>query len=328
VLAGAVASLVGLIVADQVPADTLLPLAGTVALLVAVSPIQDHVRTTFHLAHRPLAAVLVSAVQLVLVGVMILPLHLMDVPPQWIPFGVLAFANAGSLAAGLIIVHRLSPRPITLPSSRSLLKWGSALLPMAAFTDGSGFAAAALLASLASAADLGSAEAARIVARPILVLSLGLNRATSPRIMEAGLTRSRDMAMQSGVLYCSTIGVMGVLYLAIAGWPTPINPFTELAESAYRMQGLAALTLIAATITALAFVPRFFLLGARSNRDLLLLTGIEAVVRISVVAVTAGLIGAYSIPVSHLVATAVFGPSAMMASKRLLKAGGPLPDTV
>jgi O-antigen/teichoic acid export membrane protein len=205
-----------------------------------------------------------------------------------------------------------------VPPARSLLRTGMALLPAALIQEATIFISAATLASVASAAALGSAEAARIVARPVQAFSLGISRSLAPRLMEAGEARSRSRARRVVFLYVAAIAGAGLVYLAVAGWSYSLSPFVEVVPVAYAKEGLVALFLVATLAGAITQVPRGVLLGAGRGKELLLITVLASLCRIAAVALLAASMGAYALPVAHLLSLALGGALGIRATGRLL----------
>jgi hypothetical protein len=313
------AGLAGLLVSNQVPAGVLAPLGVTAAFLALVSTCQDNARSCFHLAGRPGLAALLSLAQLAITAAAILALHFGDAPAAWVPFGSLGLAGLASLALGLILAHRhRGPSPLLPPMSR-LLRSGSSLLPAAVLPEAAILASSALLAALASASVLGGAEAARIIARPVQVLALGLGRSLGPRLMEAGHARSRPAALKDGLLYAASLLAGGGAFLLLAGWDHPLNPLAEALPAAYETQGLVALTIAVTLAGAIAGLPRAVLLGARLNAAVLGIAALGSGLRVAAVAVLALPAGAYALPLSQLVSGVVPGAWSVVVANRTLR---------
>jgi O-antigen/teichoic acid export membrane protein len=326
-LSGLVASLAGIPVASQVETSTLVALAVSVGLLILVSPIQDHMRATFHLAQRPYRAALVSVVQLFLVSVSLGTLYVLDVPDAWLPFGSLAFANLGSTLCGLLLISRGPHLHLDLPPTRQLLRSGLMLLPAGLIGQGAVFACSTIVVSLASAGALGTAEAARIVARPVLVLSFGISRALTPRLMEAGRERDRGKALRTSYQYVAAMGLAGVGMLAVAGWSHPLNPFETLAPRAFTADGLTALTISITMLAAFTRLPERLLIGAGRNAEYLGLSIVGAVARIAAVTALAAGLGAYTLAVGALADILVTGVVAWFLAMKLFQRPVPPVDS-
>jgi hypothetical protein len=192
------------------------------------------------------------------------------------------------------------------------------LLPAALIQEATVFLSAATLASVASAATLGSAEAARVVARPVQAFSLGISRSLAPRLMEAGESRSRSRAWHAARLYAAAVGWAGVVYLMLAGWSYPLSPFVEVVPAAYEDDGLVALFLVATLAGAVTQIPRGVLLGASQGPRLLVIAVLASVVRIATVALLAVSLQAYALPAAHLISLALGGALGLHATRRLL----------
>jgi len=301
------AALSGVIVAGDVSASTLMALATGAAALIVLSPAQDHVRSALYLADAPRQAAGVSAVQLALTAGALGSLHLAGLPAAWVPFTALAIAATGSAAWGLATTAGSAGPVGKLPPWRELVRPGRALLPAALIQEGTIFVSAALLAAIASATTLGSAEAARIVSRPVQVLSLGVSRSMAPRLMEAGRERSTSRAKGAALIYVLTLAGAGLAYVALTGWPHSLNPFDRLVPVAYALEGLVALILLATFAGAIGSLPRAILIAGRKERELLVITVLASLVRVAAVVLLAASIGAYALPVSQLLGVVVSG---------------------
>jgi len=309
----------GLIVSGHVSSSTLVALGAGAAALTVVTPMQDHVRSTLYLAGEHVRAALVSAAQLVFTCLGLGILYVLGTADAWVPFGALAIGTAASGLIGLAVTTFPPSGSFTVPPARSLMRTGRTLLPAALIQEATVFFAAATLASVASAAALGSAEAARIVSRPVQALSLGVSRSLAPRLMEAGESRSSTQAWRAARFYTAAIAAAGLLYLALAGWSYPLSPFEEVVPAAYEEEGLVALFLVATLAGAIIQIPRGVLLGANKGSELLVITIFTSVTRLGAVALLALSIEAYALPVAHLLSLLLGGGLGLRATLRLFE---------
>jgi hypothetical protein len=305
----------GLLVRDRAGGDV-LPLSLTAAALVLLLPAQDHVRSCFHLARLHSQAALLALTQLAATIAAITALHLANAPPAWVPLGSLCAGALASMLAGAFAAGGGQPGLLPL---RGLMRSGSSLLPAAALPEASILVSSALLAALTSVSVLGSAEAARIIARPVQVLALGLGRSLAPRLMEAGHSRAPGEAIRASVLYATCLSLAGAGYLLVAGWDHALNPLATLLPLAYASPGLAALSIAAALVGAVAQIPRALLLGARSNVTLLAVAAVGAAVRAGLVVGLARAIGVYSLPLSQVGSAAAAGALSLQAARRAFR---------
>ncbi len=228
-------------------------LAVGAAAATVLSPLQDHVRRVLHLAGRSWRAAIVSLVQLAAVLAGLGVLSRTPLPLAAVPFGALAAANAVSLGAGLLLA-----RPGAAPAFARALRWrelvrsGRWLLASGLMPDGAAFVAAALVAHLASVGALGAAEAARIVAQPLLVLSTGLAAVLSPRSMESAAAGDRRAARRYERVFCAIVVGAAVAYALAVGADSPWNLFGALFAAAYDVPGLVALAIAANLVHALS----------------------------------------------------------------------------
>jgi O-antigen/teichoic acid export membrane protein len=301
ILGASAALLAAGVAAPLTDSPVIVPFTITTAIAAVLSPLQDHVRRMFHFGGRSWLAALVSVVQFTVAVSAILTLRQLDIELAYIPFGALALANLASLAVGWITTWRFR-RHQSVPGHfvlRKLAGSGRWLLLQAAAPSAAGFVAAAIITRLASAAALGFAEAARVVAQPILVLGTGLAVVLNPRAIEAAMHRDRITARRTDRLYLLIIGAAGLGYLAVAGWSWSLNPMTALVPSAYEVTGLAALTILANVATAAIFLPFNELLGARKEITLAKISwGTAPVLLLG--AATAGTTDAFARPIGRL----------------------------
>jgi O-antigen/teichoic acid export membrane protein len=296
------ASLVLLAALTTAPlASTSLTVALTVTAFAAtlLSPSQDHVRRTLHIANKSWQAAAMSLTQflvtLIATGIMLF----LDVPVGWIPFGALTAANFLSLTLGLILVARdrhHMKSDIRLSFSE-LVAQGRWLLLQASIPAAAAFVTANVITYLAGPEAMGYAEAARIVAQPIVVLAAGLIYPLRPRAMEAALDRDLRASNRVERLYITIVVLGGLAYIPLAGGTWFWNPMQHLVPVAYEVSGLVTVTILANIIVASIFLLVNEMMAAGKGRTLALLNAIGGVVRI-IVALSAGLIGAFARPAS------------------------------
>ena len=169
----------------------IIGLTVTAWIATLLSPTQDHVRRTLHVADRSWHAAVMSTTQFLVSGAAIAVLLVLDAPAAWVPFGALALANLVSLSIGLLLVHhdRHHARASSHVTFRDLVAQGRWLLLQASIPAAAAFVTANIITYLAGPEAMGYAEAARIVAQPILVLAAGLIYPLRPRAMEAALSQ-------------------------------------------------------------------------------------------------------------------------------------------
>jgi capsular polysaccharide biosynthesis protein len=261
VVAATVAS-VGATIGAKAPRELLLPLALSTAACAVVSPLQDHIRRLLHLAGVSWRAAGVSVVQLLAVAGSLGLFALAEVPAIWRPFGALAVANMLSLASGYALAHR-EWRAFRVPRAHigEAIRSGRWLLLIEVVTTGALFLSAVVITHLASAAALGHAEAARIVAQPIFVLTIGLGAVLGPRSMEAAAARDRLAARRVLVPFSLLLVAISVAYGAVTVTRWPGNLVGALVPQAYAVPGLVPLTVLALMLNGGAVVLRSELLG-------------------------------------------------------------------
>ena len=311
---GIVPSLLGasIVFAATITTAPKASLALTVGLTVTawiatlLSPTQDHVRRTLHVADKSWHAAAMSTTQFLVSGGAIAFMLVVDAPAPWVPFGGLALANLVSLSFGLLLVrhdrsHAKSPERVTFGD---LIVDGRWLLLQAAIPAAAAFVTANIITYLAGPEAMGYAEAARIVAQPILVLAAGLIYPLRPRAMEAAITKNLPVSVRLETLYVSMIVVGSVLYLLVAGATFPWNPMQYLVPVAYEVSGLVAASIGANVVLASIFLAVNEMMAAGRARSLAFLNALAAPVRI-VVATSAAFVGAFARPLSEAIGETV-----------------------
>ncbi len=170
-----------------------LPLALTSFVVFVVSPIQDHLRRLFHLDQAAWQAARVSTAQAVTSVVAVAVLHIVLGDPAWTAFGGLAVANVLSTAYTLIGARRatrtvavdeqVAARFLDAISVRLLTRMGWWLGTAGALSTGANLLVVGLISAVAGEAALGHAEAARTLAQPIVVVSMGLRSVYGPMVV-------------------------------------------------------------------------------------------------------------------------------------------------
>ena len=305
---------VGLLVAGwslfaprDVPQPVVLGLTVTGIVFAGVSPVQDHVRSMLHIAEQSWIAATVSAIHVLVVGAGIFLFLATDLPPSWCPFGVLAVANIVSLVVGVAMARGREPAPESAPTSADVSppdprfsdvsRLGGWLLLVGLIPNVATFFSSALVARLAGAAMLGYAEAARIVAMPMLVLARGLSSVLGPRLMDAARRRDAVAAHRSSALFVRLMVGGGILYFVLVGHDWMLSPFAWLTPKAYRLQGLVALAVISHVLQGLVYPGRVQMMGSHQGPALAKLEVLVNTLRVAL-APLAALIGPYIIPLS------------------------------
>lgn len=284
----------------EVPADAVLALTITGVLTVSLTSMQDHLRRMLHSGGASWHATMVSVVQLLVAGAGALAAGPLGIPAPWVPFGALSLANLLSLTVGVFFGIRLGRRADAPPPKEVLrfaglaragmwLVWGGMLNPA------TGFVSAALVSHLASAAALGYAEAARVVAQPVWVLAVGLSFVLTPRSMEAAKHRSRDEARKVSRLFLTAILGVGLVTFGWFGFDWPLNPLEWLLPAAYVVTALVPVTILSQILSSTIFPYRSELLGAGGESTYTRVEMVGGVARTGVSA-SAGWTGPFAIP--------------------------------
>jgi O-antigen/teichoic acid export membrane protein len=293
-LAGTLAAVAGSVGA---PGQVVVPLALTCLLCSAVSPVQDHVRRLLHFAGVSWRAAAMSAAQLATVLASLLVFTQLGVPIPWLPFGALLTANLASLALGLVLAADWrNYEPLTRLAVSDLFRFGRWLVLIGLTPAGARFLSGVLVTHLASAATLGYVEAARVVSQPLFVLMMGLSAVLVPRLMEGAAQRRPEIARSAAVPFRAIVITGGVLYLLVVGFQWPLNPLPLALPSAYVVQGVVPLMIIAQILQGVLQPPRAELTGAGWGRTLLRLE-VASSLPLCLMSATARLTGAFAAPV-------------------------------
>src|SRR5680860_1051102 len=284
---------------DSIPTYTAVPLVLGASLCSCLSPLQDHVRRVLHMSGSSGLAALVSLLQLVVTIVALMTLSALSVPVPWLPFGALAIANAASLALGLGLTWRHASSSTIKLRATDLMRSGRWLVLVGAAPVAATFFVAAIVANWASAEHLGHAEAARILAQPVLVISTGLSAVVQPRLMESGAAGDVDITRRYTRAFIGLMVAISCAYLVVVGIPWPVSPLTGLFSSAYSVTGLIALSVIANVVNAAAIPYRSTLLGTRNER-MVAKTEVLAACVACAAAVTTPWVKAYTKPLAFL----------------------------
>ncbi len=297
-LAAIVTSAWVLIAPASLPSEVLPPLAITCALATFVSPIQDHLRRMLHIAESSWRSVVVATTQMVFAIGGVAAMHVAEVPPPWIPFGVLVVANVASLSLGLLLIlPRLLAEGSDVPILRSrLLRTGRSLLVVGVAPSATAFVVSWLVTALVGPATLGYVEAARIVSQPVAVLQTGLGAVLGPRVTRAASVRDRIRATGVKRQFERMILLAGVAWAILVAAPAPWNPLPRFLPTAYVVGGLVFASIAAFTIMSLPQGRRYELYGAGRER-LVARAEIEGnVLRLAAVPLVL-LVGTFAVPI-------------------------------
>ena len=269
-----------------------IELAITGVGLAVISPMQDHVRRGFHIAERSWGAALMSGSQLVAVVAALLVMQSMGLAPAWAPLGSLVVANIVSLGFGLVMSRgawRVRPTsPVVKVSGRWL-----AASSISAY--GGTLVASVVMTLVAGPEIVGFAEAARVAAQPVLVVTTGVAAALASRHLRAAASVDRAAAITINKSFFLVITVAGISYLCLAGFAWSFNPLFALIPTAYDIAWLIPVTILSNLVLSFTSPLRDQLIA--SNREVpMAKVDFASLVIPTVVAATAGLTGAFARP--------------------------------
>jgi O-antigen/teichoic acid export membrane protein len=285
----------------EAPAAVRWPLALTMACCATASPLQDHVRRCLHLGGVSWRAAAVSLVQFLSVVMFLALLEQLDIADVWKPFGALTLANVASSSVGFLLTrHELRTFQTSPYRIREVVRSGRWLLGMESATTVAAFLTSALITRFASAETLGYAEAARLIAQPIMVLVAGLSAVLGPQLLEAGGAFDGAWTHRVTQRFIGLLLVAAVLYGAVTIVPWPGNVLALLVPGAYTVKALVTMFVFAYVFTGIAMPYRYTLVATRREHVLPWAAVVAGALQ-SAVAMTAGMTGAFAQPLGIVV---------------------------
>ncbi len=316
-----------LLIPSSAPWSARVAFALTASALVAVSPVQDHVRRVMHASGRSWDAAKMSGVLVVTTAVLIDLGISFDIPTVWIPFTALAIGNVISLLfAVLALGVRGDRQPHGLDLSvRTLTRTGRWLLVGTGWGFLCGFVSVAVLTAIAGAPAAGYAEAARVLSQPVTVLAIGLLSVFNPDIMAAVGRGDGGHVWRRILLFFGLITVATVGWLLVTAVHWPGNPLPHNFPAAYHETGLLALLTVEQALGYAALVYGSALLAGGRERyqaGISIISGAIVVITVTATAFT----GAYAIGLGGLAGAVVLhvggvlGLWHLLAPKRVVNA--------
>jgi hypothetical protein len=286
-----------------------LPLALTSFVVFVVSPIQDHLRRLLHLDRSAWQAARVSVVQAIGSVLAVTALHFTIGDPAWIAFGGLALANVVSTVYGFVgarhatrqvaVDQEVASRFFDAITVRALTRMGWWLGTAGALSTGANLLVAGLISAVAGEAALGYAEAARTLAQPIVVVSMGLRSVYGPDSMRTARLYDRQGAAKVSKTFMVVLWPLTVLYALVVGWDWAVSPLPELVPAAYVIPGLVAVSVVANGFNGASFPLRLELVGADRERPLFMMDTLSNVAMV-VVSVAFAWLGAGSLALAAM----------------------------
>lgn len=311
-------------IAPAVDLEFSWPLAVTAAAAIVVSPLQDHCRRMLHQFDASRAAALVSSIQLATVVAAVVTLTVLGTPGAWRPLGALVVANVVSLTVAVFLLRQGdlgAPVRLALSDVMRIGRW----LTLSAFVrPASGFLAYVVLAAILDAVAVGRAEAVRIVASPIGVVTIGMAAVFRPRVVAAAKRQDDTTVVQlhrAGALLAPMVAAAAVVAV---GFDWPLNPLARLVPVAYEVPGLAAGMLTAAAIELGTTSIQMELISTGRERHLARISVAWAITNVVVVTLTAPAAGVWSLVIGNVSAGIVLTLGCIRA--RRLEPHRPGPD--
>ena len=202
---------------DLTDPEFLWMLTITAMITTILSPLQDHMRRLLHISDLSWRAATVSIVQFGVTAASLTVMWLVDVPVALMPFGSACARQRRVLTVGLVLGKVFDQEPLARPASILAARKRREVAPRPGRHPVTcQFAVAAIVAAIAGATILGYAEAARVVAQPVLVFATGLTAVLAPRAMRSAMDVDISVARQTRGLYLGLMSIAGMLYLVWA----------------------------------------------------------------------------------------------------------------
>jgi hypothetical protein len=260
--------------------------------LTVVSPMQDHLRRGFHIAERSWVAAWMSGAQLVAVVIALLVMRTTAVDPAWAPLGSLVVANMTSLGVGLLMSRRAWRVRPTAPVVTVSGRW---LAASSISAYGGTLVASVVMTLVAGPEIVGFAEAARVAAQPVLVVTTGVAAALASRHLSAAADVDRDAAVYVNKSFFLVIAVAGITYLCLAGFAWSLNPLSALMPIAYQIPLLVPVTILSNLVLSVTSPLRDQLIASNMEVPMAKIDFASLAIP-TVVAATAGVTGAFARP--------------------------------
>lgn len=293
VIGGLVAVVLSVLaITRPIPAPALVAIAAATWL----SPMQDHGRQLLHLSQKSRWAAVTSVQFTTVVVASLLFVKPSDKDTLVFLFATLAIANAASIVTPAVIAIRnrevLSISLWVIAVRRGPWLLVAALLPVLAM-----FGTRSLVANVASFADAGYAEAARVVVAPVVVFSAGVLAVLKADLFRQGLGRTSRRWDLVALALSGTVAVAWGAVLLIG----PSRSFMgELTPNAYVVPGLLVLTLAAALLVSAGAILEAVALGAGQEPAILGAQTFGTITKVAVAASVAATAGAIAQPVSTI----------------------------
>jgi hypothetical protein len=253
------------LILGEVDRSAAIALTVTGAAVTILAPLHEHWRRMFHIADSSWRAAAVSAVHVfvTVVGLLVLPRL---VPPAWIPFGVLAVGFFVSTLLAVVLTAAVRPDGANRfghPSWLELTRIGRWLLVAQVSVVVSDFLLVLIARAIIGGEMVGYAEGARVVARPIQILGLGLAAVLGPRSLRFAIEGDDAKARKTRRTLWTLTSLAAVIYLPLVGFDWALNPLPDLVPTAYEIDGLVAATIIGSTLLNLSLPWWYEALGGR-----------------------------------------------------------------
>lgn len=323
IVASSLGAIAGVLLAGSAPSRVVLPLAGTMAVAAVLQPLQAHVRRMMHLAGVSWHAATISIVQFISAVTSLAVFTVIGIATPWIPFSAFIVANALSVVTALIIERQLRhANELVRFRFRDVVRSGSRLVTVEFVPAATRFLVAALVLRIAGAEVLGLAEAARVVARPVGVFADATIAPIRPRVFEAAINRDQSRGRRISRLYATLLLTAAAVYLAYAGFEWRGNLMARLLPKAYVVEGLAAASIVGASLEKVSSPWRGQLVGGKRESTLIRIEVVGNALRVWI-AIMAGQLRSFAIPLGLIATGIVRSIGRSRATRRMYESPSP-----
>ncbi|MCI0426301.1 MAG: hypothetical protein L0Z47_10750 [Actinobacteria bacterium] len=292
-----------MIIEGDVGSEDAMALVVTAAAVTVIAPLMDHWRKMFHIAGSSWRGATTATAQMIVTISLIVALH-GRLDPAWIPFGALATGYVVSALVAFLLTANLTRHDGVIPDPPGwdeLSRIGRWLLLANIAVFGSDFVLALIVRAAIGPDVLGYAEGARVVARPVIILGLGLAAVLGPRSVHAGMGPDPRASRATRRLFWWVSSIGGLLYLPLVGSAWDLNPLPDILPTAYVIDGLVVLCVVGAIVFNLALPWWFELLGGRRQHQLARAEVVGSILKTGT-GLLAPLLQAFTLPVAWTVA--------------------------
>lgn len=288
---GAITALLWLTLPQSLPDGERVALVASMVLASASHGPQLFARQSLQYRGKPWMAATASLARLgTILGTLVWAPRLM-VPPAALPLTALALGSTVPVLVALLDSHT----SLGLPE-RTVLRRGTPLSIAAFLPVAASYVASFLVATLAGPEELGFAEAARVVATPVMVVGAGLSAALAPGLMEAVRDQSRDRITRLLRIFFLPFALLTLGYAVGLSSKSGAFVLRRLAPLALEHRWLVTVTLVSLMLSS-ADLPLRLVLVSSARESAILAREIPASTPHVLAGLSAGTTGAFARPI-------------------------------